>query len=79
MKKTYTILVWETEECRDYGISIEVDEFKNLKKCIEESRYYINDNRCVEVIDENGECYFHLSYKNNKIFEKYNKGKILNN
>ena len=58
----YTIKGWETEECREEGLSFELEDFDTLQEAIDEAdAYYRNDLACVEVEDEEGRVYYHNS------------------
>jgi hypothetical protein len=76
----YKIKGWETEESRSEGLSFEIDNFDNVEDAANEAEsYYRNGLACVEVEDDNGNLYYHLSYdiSSKKEIEKYNSGKQL--
>ena len=76
----YTIKGWETEECRNEGLAFDIEDIDNIEDAISEAESYFRDGlACVEVEDENGEVYYHISYDVNKKkeIEKYNNGKKL--
>ena len=61
----YIIKIWETEEDRNMGCSIEVDSFKNPDDAINtaEKYYYHNDIAACEVQNKKDEykTVYHLS------------------
>jgi hypothetical protein len=76
----YTIKGWETEQCRNEGLSFDIEDFDNVEDAANEAEsYYRNGLACVEVEDENGNVYYHLSFDvaSKKEIEKYNSGKQL--
>lgn len=78
--KNYTVKGWETEECRNEGLAFDIEDFDNLEDAIDEAEsYYRNGLACVEVEDEDGNVYYHLSFdvRSKKEIEKYNNGKQL--
>ena len=77
----YTIKGWQTEECRNEGLAFDIEDIDNIEDAIEEAEsYYRNGLACVEVEDEDGNVYYHISFdiNKNKEIEKYNNNKILN-
>ena len=77
-EKIFEVKFWETEDCRDLGICEIYEEYNEIDLAIIEcnSLYKEFGFASIEVEDENGEVYYHISYDNQKKIKivKYNNG-----